>query len=93
MNAIALEQIQSELKYAFKWMARATCYAKQGDFCSASHCTTVAQQHWNNCQHERDKYINDEQSEKIHWDFITMKAADMAKKELEKELKDEQENA
>ena len=89
MNTIALEQIQSELKYAFKWMARATDLAKQGEFSAASYAMTVAQQHWNNCQHQQDKYIDADESEKIHWDFITAKALELANKELQ----DEQENA
>lgn len=89
MNTFALEQIQSELKYAFKWMARATDLAKQGEFSSAAYAMTVAQQHWNNCQHQQDKYIDVDESEKIHWDFITAKALELANKELQ----DEQENA
>lgn len=89
MTPYALEQIQENLKYAFKWMARATDLAKQGEFSAASYAMTVAQQHWNNCQHERDKYIDDDEAEKIHWDFITAKALELANKEL----KDEQENA
>lgn len=89
MDTYALEQIQEHLKYAFKWMARAADLAKQGEFSGATYAMTVAQQHWNNCQHERDKYIDEDEAEKIHWDFITAKALELA----HKELKDEQENA
>lgn len=62
-------------------------------FCSASRCMTIAQQHWNGCQHERDKYIDDDEAETIHWDFISTKALTTARKELQKEQQDEQENA
>lgn len=89
MDTYTLEQIQSELKYAYKWMARATDYAKKGQFECSSHCMTVSQQYWNNCQHYKDKYITDEKSEQLHWDFISTRAMALAKQELEKESDDE----
>lgn len=79
----ALEQIQSELKYAFKWMARATDLAKQGEFSGATYAMTVAQQHWNSCQHYQDKYIDEE--EKVNWGAIAAIAQGLANKELAEE--------
>jgi len=87
MKSTNLEYMQNELKYAFKWMARATDLAKQGEFSGATYAMTVAQQHWNNCQHCQDKYINDDDAKQIHWDFFATKAMAMAKEELAKEKK------
>lgn len=80
-----LEELQSELKCAFKWMAQATESAKQGDFSAANYDMTVAFQHWNRCQHISDKFIDEEDAEKMHWDFFTNRALAMAKQELKEE--------
>lgn len=79
---IGLERIQTELKYAFKWMTRGTELAKQGDFGSATYCMTIAQQHWNNCQHYFDRYVDDDEAKKTHWDFFVVTARELAEKEL-----------
>lgn len=92
-NSFILEDLQGELKRAFKWMAQATEQAKQGDFSTANFDMTVALQHWNRCQHIKDKFISDDDAEEMHWDFFTNRALAMAKQEVAKELKDEQENA
>lgn len=92
-NSFILEDLQGELKRAFKWMAQATEAAKQGDFSTANYDMTVALQHWNRCQHISDKFIDEEDAEEMHWDFLTLRALTTAKQELAKELKDEQENA
>ena len=58
-----LENLQNELKFAFKWMARATQKSLEGDFQMATYDMTVAMQHWIKCQNIRDKYIEDENVE------------------------------
>ena len=85
MGTINLELMQNELKYAFKWIEQATQDMKKGETTSAVFCMTVAMQHWVKVQHNHDKYISDEEAEKIHWDFFTTKAMAMAKEELAKE--------
>lgn len=80
-----LEYMQNELKYAFKWMAEATKAMEQGETSSATYCMTIAMQHWLKVQHDHDKYISDEDSDKIHWKFFTTRAIAMAKEEMRKE--------
>lgn len=92
-KAFFIEDLQGELTHAFKWMAQATEQAKHGDFSAANFDMTVALQHWNRCQHIKDKFISDEDAEQMHWDFLTLRALTTAKQEVAKELKDEQENA
>lgn len=92
-KAFFIEDLQGELTRAFKWMAQATEAAKQGDFSTANLDISIAAQHWNRCQHIKDKFISDEDAEQMHWDFLTLRALTTAKQELAKELKDEQENA
>lgn len=78
-----LECLQDELKYALKWMATATEYAKQGQFNGSAYAMTVALQHWLNCQHYEDRLVDEDFYEKTDWKFFTEKALDMAKKEME----------
>lgn len=84
-NKFFLEELQGELKRAFKWMAFATESAQKGDFNGANYDMTVALQHWIKCQNIRDKYISDEDAEQMHWKFFANRALAMAKKELEDE--------
>lgn len=84
-----IENLQGELTRAFKWMADATEYAKKGDFQMATYTMTNALQYWIKCQHTRDRFISDEDAEKIHWDFFTHKALELAKKEKQEEEKGE----
>lgn len=88
-KAFFIEDLQGELTRAFKWMAQATEQAKHGDFSTANFDMTVALQHWNRCQHIKDKFISDEDAEQMHWDFLTLRALTTTKQELAKELKDE----
>lgn len=85
MLANTLENLKQNLTYAYKWMAQATASAKQGDFNSANYEMTVALQYWARCQHIQDKHIEDEESDKIHWDFISTQALNEAKQMLEKD--------
>lgn len=80
-----IEELQGELKHAFKWMADATKQSQQGDFQSATYDMTIALQHWIKCQNIRDKYISDEDAEQMHWKFFSTKALAMAKQELKEE--------
>lgn len=77
---MTLEAIQSELKYAFKWMARATKFATQGEFSGSTYAMTVAQQHWNDCQHYYDRHSDE--FEKVNWNDIVKNARELAEKEL-----------
>lgn len=76
-----LESIQSELTSAFKWMGRATEYARTGDFLGSVYAINVAMQHWTQCQHYRDK-LNDDFAETVAWSFISNKALEIAKKQI-----------
>lgn len=80
-----LEELQGELKRAFKWMADATKQSQQGDFQQATYAMTIALQHWIKCQNIRDKYISDEDAEQMNWKFFSTKALAMAKQELKEE--------
>ena len=80
-----LEELQGELKRAFKWITQATEDSQIGDFQSATYCMTLALQHWIKCQNIRDRYIPDEDAEQMHWKFFSTKALAMAKKEIENE--------
>ena len=80
-----LEELQGELKRAFKWMADATKNSQEGNFQQATYCMTIALQHWIKCQNIRDKYISDEDAEQMHWGFFANRALAMAKHELKEE--------
>lgn len=80
-----LENLQQELKYAYKWMARATEYARNGEFNGSAYAMTVALQHWQNCQHYQDRFDNDDVYNSLDWKFFSNKAMIMAKQELEEE--------
>ena len=82
MKKARQEELQSELKRAFKWMAFATESSQFGDFNCANYDMTIAIQHWIKCQNIRDRYISDEDNKQINWRFFTTKALAMAKKEL-----------
>lgn len=84
-----IENLQGELTRAFKLMADATEYAKKGNFKMAAYTMTTALQYWIDCQHTRDRFISDEDAEKMHWDFFTNKALELAKKEKQEEKKGE----
>lgn len=88
-NKFFLEELQGELKRAFKWMAFATESAQADKFQMATYDMTVAMQHWIKCQNIRDKYISDEDAEQMNWKFFTTKALAMAKKEIEDEKNQE----
>lgn len=80
-----LDELQGELKRAFKWMATATESAQEGDFRNSEYAMTVALQHWIKCQNIRDKYIDDSDAESINWKYFTNKSLVLAKREIEKE--------
>ena len=80
-----LDRLQQELKCAYKWMARATEYARQGEFNGSTYAMTVALQHWQNCQHYQDRFPNEEIYNNLDWKFFSNKAMAMAKNELEEE--------
>lgn len=82
-----LDRLQQELKYAFKWMARATEYSRQGEFNGSTYAMTVALQHWQNCQHYQDRFVDEDVYNKVDWKFFEKKAMQMAKEELEQEDK------
>lgn len=85
MTTTNLTLIQQKLAYAFKWMAKATKDSQQGDFASAALDMTYALQYWVECQHDKDRYVEDKIAEKLDWKFFTAKALAMAKKELQDE--------
>lgn len=80
-----LENLQNELKFAFKWMAFATEAAQKGDFNSANYDMTVALQHWIKCQNIRDRYVDNAVADEMNWKFFTTKALAMAKQELKED--------
>lgn len=80
-----LDELQGELKRAFKWMATATESAQEGDFCGSAYAMTVSFQHWIKCQNIRDKYIDDSDAESMNWKYFTNKSLVLAKREIEKE--------
>lgn len=80
-----LEQLHSELKRAFKWMATATGYAQEGDFQMGNYAMTVAMQHWIKCQNLRDKYIRDEDVVRMDWKAFVKSALSNANKEVKAE--------
>lgn len=84
INPRHLEHTQNELKLAFKWMGQATQDMKKGETDSAVYCMIVALQHWTQIQHNRDKYISDDDAETINWDFFTYQAMEKAREELRK---------
>lgn len=84
-----LDELQGELKRAFKWMATATESAQEGDFRDSTYAMTVALQHWIRCQSIRDKYIDDSDAESINWKYFTNKSLVIAKREIEQERNQE----
>lgn len=88
-----LTELQSDLTRAFKWMAKATQEAQEGELGSANQSIMFALEYWMKCQHVKDKFITDEVAEKINWKFFTLRALSNAKKEYRQEFEDEQENA
>ena len=80
-----LERLQQELKYAYKWMARASEYAQKGQFNGSGYAITVALQRWMNCQHYQDTFENDDVYTGVDWKFFSEQAISMAKKELKEE--------
>lgn len=84
-----LDELQGELKHAFKWMATATESAQEGDFRASTYAMTVALQHWIKCQNIRDKYIDDSDAENINWKYFTNKSLVIAKRETEQERNQE----
>ena len=79
------EELQEELKYAFKWMADATKYAQEGNFQMATYDMTLALQHWIKCQNIRDKYLTDKDVEDVDWKSFTQEAIKKARTEAEGE--------
>lgn len=88
-NKFFLEELQGELKRAFKWMAFATESAQKDDFNGANYDMTVALQHWIKCQNIRDKYIDNADAEEMNWKFFTTKALAIAKQEIKDERNQE----
>lgn len=84
-----LDELQGELKRAFKWMASATESAQTGDFRCATYDMTIALQYWIKCQNIRDKYIDDSDAENINWKYFTNKSLVIAKREIEQERNQE----
>lgn len=80
-----LDKLQKELARAFEWMGKATEDARNGNFGVAAYCMTIALQHWQNCQHYEDKYIDCESADEVNWKFFATRALAMARKELEAE--------
>lgn len=80
-----LEILQREMTQAFKWMAKATQEAQQGDIPGAVYSMAIAMEYWMKCQHTQDKYLNDDENQKVEWKFFTNKAIAMAKQEINSE--------
>ena len=85
MKITNLTLLQKDLTQAFKWMAKATKEAQEGEFTGATQSMMFALEYWTKCQHQKDCYINEEVSEKTNWKFFTTKALAQAKAELIKE--------
>lgn len=81
----ALDILQREMTQAFKWMAKATQDAKEGDVSGATYDIAIALEYWMKCQHTQDKYLSDDENQKVDWRFFTIKAIAMAKQEINSE--------
>ena len=89
-NKSELRLLQSQLKSAFYWMAKATQESREGNFRSATSSMMWATKSFIDAQHQSDLYLSDEDD--IDYANIVELALAQARIDMYKESKDNNED-